>query len=163
MHRPMTSIFEPDFDETRERPGFTCRRARVGSQAGTERLGASVWELPPGQAAYAYHFHRVQEELLFVLCGRPSLRTPEGWRDLAPGEAVAFPVGERGAHQLANRSEQPARLLVVSSGGVPEILVHPDSGKVGVYEELRDGGERLAFYRRADAVDYYDGEAPPQG
>jgi len=129
-------------------------RARVGSQADAERLGASVWEVPPGQAAYPYHFHLVEEELLIVLAGRPSLRTPDGWRDLEPGETVAFTVGEQGAHQLVNRGDEPVRLLVVSTSGMPDICVYPDSDKIGI----RGGG----LYRRGDAVDYYEGEeAPP--
>ena len=45
---------------------------------------------------------------------------------------VAFPVGERGAHQLANRTDEPVRLLMVSEMRSPEIAVYPDSGKVGV-------------------------------
>jgi len=49
-----------------------------------------------------------------VIAGRPSLRTPEGWRELEPGEVVAFPLGERGAHQASNFSEEPARYLFVS-------------------------------------------------
>jgi uncharacterized cupin superfamily protein len=77
--------------------------------------------VPPGKAAYPYHFHLAEEELLFVLRGRPSLRTPEGWRDLEPGEAVWFLVGERGAHQLVNRTDETLRSLVVSPNGVPEI------------------------------------------
>ena len=156
----MPNIFEPHFDEPREHPGFDCRRARIGRQAGAERLGASVWEVPPGQAAYPYHFHYAEEELLFVLAGRPSLRTPEGWRELAPGDAVAFPVGERGAHQLVNRGEDAVRLLVVSPAGVPEICVYPDSGKVGIYDRAPTEGLR-ELYRRGDAVDYYEGEEPP--
>ncbi|MDQ3850464.1 MAG: cupin domain-containing protein [Actinomycetota bacterium] len=157
----MANIFEPHFDEPREHPGFDCRRARIGRQAGAERLGASVWDVPPGRAAYPYHFHHAEEELLFVLGGRPSLRTPDGWRDLEPGETVAFPVGERGAHQLVNRTEQTVRLLVVSLSGVPEICVYPDSDKIGVYDRSRQGGGLRELYRRADAVDYYDGEVPP--
>jgi uncharacterized cupin superfamily protein len=158
----MPSFLEPEFDELRRHPGFDCRRARVGRQAGAERLGASVWDLPPGQAAYPYHFHHVQEELLFVLAGRPSLRTPDGWRDLVPGEVVAFLVGERGAHQLVNRTRDAVRLLVVSPSAVPDILVYPDSDTVGVYAAPPHGDGVLELYRRNDAVDYYDGEpAPP--
>ena len=157
----MPNIFEPDFDELREHPGFECRRARIGRQAGAERLGASVWDVPPGQAAYPYHFHLAEEELLFVLAGRPSLRTPGGCRELEPGEAVSFPVDERGAHQLANRTDDPVRLLVVSLAGVPEICIYPDSDKIGVYHRSpREGGLRELF-RRADAVDYYEGERAP--
>jgi uncharacterized cupin superfamily protein len=133
----------------------------VGRQAGAERLGASVWDLPPGQAAYPYHFHHVQEELLFVLAGRPSLRTPDGLRDLVPGEVVAFLVGERGAHQLVNRTRAAVRLLVVSPSAVPDILVYPDSDNVGVYACPPHGDGVLELYRRDDAVDYYDGEPPP--
>jgi uncharacterized cupin superfamily protein len=157
----MSNIFEPRFDDLRRRPGFTCRRAYVGRQAGAERLGASVWDVPPGQAAYPYHFHRIQEELLFVLSGRPSLRTPDGWRELVPGETVAFPVGERGAHQLANRTDETVRLLVVSPSGMPEILVYPDSDKVGVYEPAPQRDDHRGHYRRNDAVDYYEGEEAP--
>jgi uncharacterized cupin superfamily protein len=158
----MPNIFEPDFDEPRKHPGFHCRRARIGRQAGAQRLGASVWDVPPGEAAYPYHFHYVEEELLFVLSGRPSLRTPDGWRDLVPGEAVSFPVGEAGGHQLVNRTDETVRLLVVSPSGVPEICVYPDSGKIGVYGRLSEADGLRELYRRSDAVDYYEGEeAPP--
>jgi uncharacterized cupin superfamily protein len=118
----MANIHEPDFDEPREHPGFTCRRARIGRQLGTEKLGASLWDLPPGQAAYPYHWHVAEEELLVVLEGRPSMRTPEGWRELAEGEAVSFPVGEQGAHQLVNRTEDAVRFLAVSNQQ-PDLVV----------------------------------------
>jgi uncharacterized cupin superfamily protein len=158
----MPNIFEPEFDEPREQPGFACRRARIGRQAGAEHLGASVWEVPPGEAAYPYHFHLAEEELLFVLSGHPSLRTPDGWRELRPGEAVAFLVGERGAHQIANRTDEAVRMLVVSPNGVPEICIYPDSDKVGVYGDRVGHGEGLReLHRRSDAVDYYEGEEPP--
>src|SRR4051795_6783129 len=140
----MPNIFEPHFDEPRDHPGFNCRRARIGRQAGAERLGAIVWGVPPGEAAYPYHFHLAEEELLFVLSGRPSLRGPGGSRDLEPGEAVSFPVGEEGAHQIVNRTGERVRLLVVSPNGMPDICVYPDSGKVGAYERRggRGGGGR---------------------
>jgi uncharacterized cupin superfamily protein len=65
------SIAAPVFDELREHPGFECRRARLGRQVDSEKLGLSLWELPPGQAAYPYHFHLAEEEIVVVLEGRP--------------------------------------------------------------------------------------------
>ena len=47
----MVNVNRPEFDEPREHPGFSCRRARIGRQLGSERIGASLWELPPGEAA----------------------------------------------------------------------------------------------------------------
>jgi uncharacterized cupin superfamily protein len=160
-HSRMPNIFDPDFDEPREHDGFNCRRARIGRQAGAEALGASVWDVPPGEAAYPYHYHYGEEELLFILSGRPSLRTPKGRRDLEPGDAVSFLVGEQGAHQLVNRTDEPVRFLVVSPNGPPEICIYPDSGKVGVYGRAPQDLDLRELFRRSDAVDYYDGEMPP--
>lgn len=87
----MPNISEPVFDEPREHPGFRCLRARLSRQAGSERLGLSLWELPPGESAYPYHHHLAEEELVVVLQGRPRLRTPDEWRELQEGEVVAFP------------------------------------------------------------------------
>jgi hypothetical protein len=40
----VTNINDPIFDEPREHPGFRARRARLSRQAGSERLGLSLWE-----------------------------------------------------------------------------------------------------------------------
>jgi len=157
----MPNIHEPHFDEPREHPGFVARRARIGRQAGAGGLGLSLWDLPPGQAAYAYHFHLAEEELLIVLEGHPSLRAPDGWRDVEPGEVLVFPVGEAGAHQLVNRTEAAVRFLAVSTGGAPDIVVHADSRKVGAFERRPDGSGMRLWFREADAVDYHEGEEPP--
>jgi uncharacterized cupin superfamily protein len=156
------NIDDPDFDEPRETEGFLARRARLSRQAGSERLGLSLWEVQPGQAAYPYHFHYTEEELVIVLEGRPSLRGPGGWRELEPGEVVAFPRGERGAHQLVNRGSERVRFLCFSSSGEPDVVAYPDSGKLGVFERLPEGGGLREMFRVEDSVDYYDREVPPQ-
>lgn len=157
----MPNINDPLFDEPRDHPGFRCSRARLGRHAGCERLGMSLWELPAGEAAYPYHHHLAEEELLVVLDGRPSLRTPDGWRELAEGEVVAFPRGERGAHQLANRTTLTVRFLAISTNGEPDIVIYPDSGKLGAAERSPQGDGLQMMFRMADVVDYHDGERPP--
>jgi uncharacterized cupin superfamily protein len=159
-HVDMPNIERPDFDDVRgDQPGFRQRRARIGRQLGCERLGASIFELPPGEAAYPYHWHVAEEELIVVLSGRPSLRTPEGWREVAPGEVLSFLVGERGGHQLVNRSEETVRFLSISTMADGEIVVYPDSNKLGAYGR-GPGGLRELFVRDS-AVDYFEGEEPP--
>ena len=159
----MANIHDPEFDETRDHPGFRALRARVGKQVGAERLGVSIWEVPAGEAAYPYHLHLGEEELVIVLSGRPSLRSPAGWRELDEGEIVIFPRGEAGAHQLVNRTAETVRFLAVSTNGEPDIVLYPDSGKVGAAERLPTGGGFRKLFRIADAVDYYDGEQHPPG
>jgi len=157
----VTNLLRPDYDEPRDQPGFVAKRARLSRQTGAVSLGLSLWEVPAGEAAYPYHFHLSEEELVIVLEGRPSLRTPEGWRDLEPGEVVAFLVGEEGAHQLVNRTAEAVRFLAFSPSGMPDVVLYPDSGKVGAFERKPDGSGLRAMFRMDDAVDYYDGETPP--
>jgi uncharacterized cupin superfamily protein len=160
----MPNVFESDFDEHGERDGFRWRGESVGRKAGGEQLGASTYEVPPGESTFPYHYHLANEELLIVLRGRPHLRTPEGWRQLEPGEVVAFPRGERGAHQLVNRSEEPVHFLMISEMVGPEVAVYPDSDKVGVREHAPGSGlgGRRENFRSSDAVDYWEGERPPE-
>jgi uncharacterized cupin superfamily protein len=157
------SIEKPDFDEPREQEGFRAQRARISRQAGAERLGLSLWEVPPGQAAYPYHAHLTEEELVIVLEGTPSLRTHDGWRELEQGEVVSFPRGERGAHQIVNRTEESVRFLAFSPSGEPDVVLQLDSGKIGAFERRPDGGGLRVWFRRADEVEYYEGESPPPG
>lgn len=157
----MPNVNRPDFDEPREQPGFRCRRARISRQAGAERLGLSLWEVPPGEAAFPYHYHLTEEELMVVLDGRPSLRTSSGWRELEPGDVVSFPRGEAGVHQVVNRTEGPVRFLAFSPSGEPDVVIQPDSGKLGAFERRPDGGGLRKWFRLEDDVDYYEGESPP--
>ncbi len=157
----MANIFKPEFEQGERPQGFRSRRARIGYELGAELIGASLWELPAGEAAYPYHFHYSDEELVIVLSGRPSLRTPEGIRELEQGEALRFGLGEAGAHQILNRSEQTVTFLAISSNGRPDVVVYPDSGKVGLGERLPKGGGLRAFFREDDAVDYWTDEDAP--
>jgi len=157
------NIERPDFDEPRTQEGFRANRARLSRQAGAERLGLSLWELPPGQAAYPYHAHLTEEEIVVVLEGTPSLRTPDGWRDLEQGEVVAFLRGEGGAHQIVNRTDDAVRFLAFSPSGEPDIVIQLDSGKVGAVERRPDGRGMRLWFRREDERDYYDGESAPPG
>ncbi len=88
-------------------------------------LGASVYELGPGNFA-VYHYHHGSEELLVVLRGRPTLRTPDGERVLAEGEAIHFPTGPDGAHAVRNDTDEPVRFIVAGTRVVPEVVEYPD-------------------------------------
>lgn len=157
------NIFNPTIDQSRrELAGFHAERSGVGHAAGAQRLGMSLWILPAGQAAYPYHFHLTEEELLVVLAGRPTLRTPDGNNQLEAGDVVAFPRGEEGAHQVLNDTEDEVRFLAVSTSGEPDIVLYPDTGKIGAAQRLA-GAQRGGvhhYFRLADEVGYYDGMEP---
>ena len=136
-----------------ERPGFRWRRKRVAG----EQLGASLYELPPGESTFPYHYELGNDELLVVVSGRPTLRSPDGERELQPGDCVLFPSGPDGAHQLSNRSDEPTRLLVVSGFALPRAAVQVDSNKLMV--RWGSGEDARRWFFLDDAVGYWDGEA----
>jgi uncharacterized cupin superfamily protein len=157
----MANVYDPAFEEDDRPDGFGSRRARIGYELATELIGCSLWEVPPGEAAYPYHYHYSDEELLIVLSGSPTLRTPTGIRELDEGEVLRFPLGEEGAHQILNRTSETVSFLAISSHGRPDIVVYPDSDKLGVGERLPRGGGLRASFRRSDSLDYWDGERAP--
>jgi uncharacterized cupin superfamily protein len=157
MSRSMAlpNIYDPHFDEPRDTvDGFHARRARIGRQLQTERLGLSLWLLPPGQVAYPYHFHLAEEEVLVLLEGDLALRTTRGWQRLRPGDVVRFPPGEDGGHQLVNDGDADARFLALSTHGQPDVVLYPDEGKIGAAERTPDGQGLSMYFKIGDAVDY---------
>jgi uncharacterized cupin superfamily protein len=156
------NVFEPRFDAEQDEAPFTWRRARIGRQAEAEKLGASLFELPPGASSFPLHVHHANEEMIVVLAGRPTLRTLDGERELSPGEVVACPTGRRGAHRIDNRSGEPARFLIVSTMIAPEVNEYPDSGKLWArdYPPGAEGpGDGFDVLSRPDPdLGYLDGE-----
>ena len=114
----------------------------------------SIYEIPPGKAAYPYHFHHNNEETFYILSGQGLLRTPEGERTVSKGELLFFPAGPEGAHKLTNISEEEM-LVYIDFDVVHEIDIaeYPDSDKIGIW-----GKGINQIYPRDSHVDYYDGE-----
>lgn len=155
----MPKIFNLDaeeWDRVENRPGWQSKDAWVGARIGAELLGASLYELEPGDRLWPYHTHHANEEWLVVVRGAPTLRTPEGEHELAEGDVVCFPRGNEGLHQVRNTSDAPIRVLMLSSMNKPDIVEYPDSGKVGARSVA---GERILLSRPGPMLDYWDGEA----
>lgn len=128
----MANIYEPEFDVEQDRPPYTWRRARLGRAAGAQRLGASLFRVPPGATTFPLHAHLHNEELLVVVSGAPTLRTLDGERTLRAGDVVAFPAGRAGAHELRNATDADVSLLIVSTMLAPEVNLFPDTGELWV-------------------------------
>ena len=148
---------------TTERGDTAFRRKQLGRAAGSEELGCSLYEVPPGKKSWPYHFHAGNEEAVYVLAGEGAVRTPDGETPISPGSYVALPAGEEGAHRISNTGDEPLRYLAVSTMNDPDVTGYPDSGKLGVFAGAPPGGpsdERIVsgYFREDDAVDYWEGE-----
>jgi uncharacterized cupin superfamily protein len=105
------------------------RRVRwFGHPLETDMLGASLTELLPSTPGSPLHMHYGVEEMFFVLAGTPTVRTPKGEERLSPGDVVYFPEGPDGLHDFSNPTDQPARILGISTKRFPDVLVYPERG-----------------------------------
>ncbi len=147
----MTNIFEPGWDAEQDRAPFRWRRARIGRQAGSQKLGASLYELPSGASTWPLHIHHANEELIIVLAGRPTLRSLDDERVLEPGEVVACPAGRGGAHRIDNRTTEAVRLLLVSTMIAPELNEYPTAASSGDWASPRVASTAQTRRRSSDA------------
>jgi uncharacterized cupin superfamily protein len=152
----IASFADPTFTYDPEDPeGFRCGMFRPGPGFGAVATGTSLYELPPGQAVCPYHYEYAEEEWAMAIAGRPSVRTPEGVRELAPLELVFFPTGPDGAHQIRNDSDAVARVLMWSQIITPSATAYPDSDKVAIWTGVKSEN---VIARRSESLGYYDGE-----
>jgi uncharacterized cupin superfamily protein len=147
-----TNIWSDDWGEQDEDwSGGGALAKRLPRAAEKPGLGATLYELDPGDFV-VYHFHHAWEELLVVLRGEPTLRTPDGERRLAEGDAVHFPLGPDGAHGLKNETDERVRILMASTMSSPEVCEYPDLKQITA--QARTGsltGERLWVIHDVDS------------
>jgi uncharacterized cupin superfamily protein len=144
-----------DWESENDRDGYRHRVTAVGRRLGATLLGGSVYELPPGAKTWPYHYEVGCEEWAIVLSGRPTLRSPDGRRELSPGDLAVFPEGPAGAHQLSNDTDEPCRVLILSSKSPLAMIHYPDSDKVGLWSQAE--GYQALLSRRPE-LDYWHGE-----
>jgi uncharacterized cupin superfamily protein len=155
VQRANLNSLEVEYDD-QDPEGYRAGMARFGPSIGAVKLGASIYELPPGQSICPYHYEYPEEEWLIVLEGRPTLRHPQGEDELEQGDVVCFPEGPEGAHKVTNRTDETAKVLMFSTRTNPAVAVYPDSDKIGIWT---GNDADHVIVRRASKVDYYAGEA----
>ena len=133
---------------------YSVSDGETGLLIGARKLGYRVADIPPGHAFCPLHWHVEEEEFFYVIAGQPSVRMSGGTLQCRPGDFIAFPVGERGAHQLLNESEATARVLLVGPNAPHESCFYPDSDKVLV----EANGLVRRMVKAGPDLDYWDGE-----
>lgn len=142
-----SNVWNVELESAPEEWGEGVRGMRLLDRSARPRLVSAVWELDPGARSPQYHTHHAAEEMLVVLRGEPSLRTPDGERLLSDGEVVHFPVGAAGAHQVKNDSNGVVRYLMIGAHNPFDAIEYIDESRVVVYSAADSTlqGEPLFF------------------
>jgi len=151
------NVFEGsvEYDES-EPEGYRGGAHRFGPEIGAGRLGATLYELPPGEALCPYHYES-EEEWLLVLQGQLTLRHPDGEDVLGPGDITAFPVGPAGGHKTTNNGSETVRMVMFANVDPIGYCVYPDSNKITFWSDSSDPEDKVRV-RRGENLEYYDGE-----
>jgi uncharacterized cupin superfamily protein len=130
-------------------------RVRVLSDSrceGGARIGVGIDELPPGCQSNQAHYHYAEEEHVWILEGRATLRLGDERIEMKAGDYVTFPAGQQAGHCLVNESDAVCRYVTVGERRNPlDVVVFTDTGKVSVYAT----GE---IYDKSATKKYWDGE-----
>lgn len=118
-------------------PPFAARVAGrskrvLGDAFGLSRFGVNLTTLAPGAASALRHAHRVQDEFVYILSGRPTLYTDAGATPLAPGQCAGFKAGTGDAHRLVNETDLPVSYLEVGDRTEGDSAEYPDDDLVAV-------------------------------
>jgi uncharacterized cupin superfamily protein len=99
---------------------------RLGDAAGLTQFGVNLVTLGPGVWSSQRHWHSHEDEFAYVLEGELVMVDDDGEQIMRPGDCAAFKAGERNGHCLQNRSDKPAKLLVVGSRHDEDWGEYPD-------------------------------------
>jgi uncharacterized cupin superfamily protein len=153
----MATIFKNDRIEFKADPNkidnfrlFTAS-PRLASAANSKNLIFDLRMLNPGQFSFPYHFHRNAEELMMVISGTMTMRSPEGLEIVTKGDIVFIEMGETGAHQFFNHSEEPCTYLDVRTLFGIDVVEYPDSGKINIIPAYE-------VFEKKSRTDYFNGE-----
>ena len=124
---------------------------RLGEICRAKHFVFDLRELDPGMYSFPYHFHRNAEELMMIISGSFTLRSPDGLKIINTGELVFFGMGESDAHQFYNHGDVPCIYLDIRSTVGIDVTEYPDSGKINIlpFREI---------FEKNTQVDYSKGE-----
>lgn len=96
----------------------------LGDYFSIQKFGVNLTELPPGVCSALFHKHSLQEEMIYILKGNPTLYVGNEKFVLEPGMCAGFtPNGE--AHQLINESNENVLYLEIGDRVIGDEGIYP--------------------------------------
>lgn len=108
---------------------------------GLSQFGAFTETLPPGSSSSYKHWHKNEDEFIYVLSGQVTLHEGETTTLLHPGDAACFPAGAAVGHCFENTSDADVTYLVVGTRSPQDVVTYPDHDRRLIFD--RTTGERI--------------------
>jgi uncharacterized cupin superfamily protein len=114
---------------------------RLGNVFGLTQFGINLETFQPGAQSSLRHWHTLTDEFVYILEGEMVLRTDAGDTVMRLGMCAGFRAGVRDAHHFVNRSDKPARMLVLGTRMPGDGCFYPDDDLMWVKTE--EGGHAV--------------------
>lgn len=101
-------------------------KQRLGDAGGLSQYGVNLTRLAPGAASAHRHWHKNEDEFVYVVSGEATLIEDDCECVLRAGEAAAFPAGAATGHHLVNRSHEDVLFLEVGTRAATEAVEYTD-------------------------------------
>jgi uncharacterized cupin superfamily protein len=101
-------------------------RQRLGDAVGLSQFGVNLTTLKPGTSSSQRHWHRNEDEFVYVIKGEIVLCEDHSETVLKPGDAAGWKADSGQAHCLINRTQEDAVYLEVGARTVNETVVYSD-------------------------------------
>jgi len=95
-------------------------RKKLGDAGGLTQFGVNLTRLAPGAGSAQRHWHRNEDEFVFIVSGEATLIEDEGETILRPGDAATFKAGVQNGHHLVNRSDADLLYLEIGTRAIEE-------------------------------------------
>jgi uncharacterized cupin superfamily protein len=101
-------------------------RKRLGNAAGLSQFGVNLTTLKPGAWSSQRHWHRNEDEFVYVLSGEIVLCEDRGETVLKPGDAAGWKAHGGAGHCLINRGDKDAVYLEIGTRSPFDTVVYSD-------------------------------------
>jgi uncharacterized cupin superfamily protein len=101
-------------------------RKRLGNAVGLSQFGVNLTTLKPGTWSSQRHWHRNEDEFIYVLQGEIVLCEEHGEIVLKPGDAAGWKANAGIGHCLINRGDQDAVYIEVGTRTTVDTVVYSD-------------------------------------
>ena len=139
------TFYPPPFDK----PCRARGRRRLGDVAGLTQYGVNLLRLPPGAWSSQRHWHKEQDEFVYIVSGEVVLVTDAGEEILKAGDCAGFKAGDKDGHHLQNRSNADVLLLEIGTRTATDCGEYSD-----IDMAFAMGG--TAMYTHKDGTPYTD-------
>ena len=160
-HPRVANLSEVEVKRVEHGKRFASSSKWLAGATGARAIGCTWYEVAPGLTAWPYHYHCANEEAVFILEGRGTVRLGEERIEVTAGDYICFPTGPDLPHQLINTGDVPLRYLCLSTLITTEVVGYPDSKKIGARAYASDPARpalvRMTFETETE-VEYWTGE-----